>query len=109
MLLGLLCSIHDMGGDAGSTISVTCWFLQRVGYSQEAWHNLSMHISEPIKDPYANCEDGGCSHDLCDGVRIEDLLDHDGPLKPGRGNTPRPRSSSKVPRQLRHVSLPTRT
>ncbi len=43
-----------------------------------------MYISEPIEDPYANCEDGGCHHDLCDGVRIEDLLDHDGPNSPAR-------------------------
>ncbi len=46
-----------------------------------------MYISEPIEDPYANCEDGGCRHDLYGGVRIEDLLEHDGPNSPARVST----------------------
>ena len=46
-----------------------------------------MHISETIEDPYLNCENGGCRHELCDGVRIEDLLNHDGPFKPARVTT----------------------
>ncbi len=41
-----------------------------------------MDISETIQDPYANCEDGRCRHDLCDGVTVEDLLDHNGPNSP---------------------------
>ncbi len=41
-----------------------------------------MYISETIQDPYTNCEDGKCCHDLSDGVKVEDLLDHDGPNSP---------------------------
>ncbi len=55
-----------------------------------------MHISETIEDPYANCEDGGCRHDLCDGVSIEDLLEHDGPNMPARVSIS-PGFAKKVP------------
>ena len=56
-----------------------------------------MYISETIEDPYANCEDGGCHHDLCDGVSIEELLAHDGPNSPAPVSTSR-RSTKKMSR-----------
>jgi hypothetical protein len=34
---------------------------------------------ENLFDPYARCEEHGCTHDLSRGVTLEELLSGDGP------------------------------